>query len=286
VSAAAVAPPGRGIRRALSHPSFAAGLALTLVLCAMAAVSLVWTPYDPAAIDIAARLRPPSLSHPFGTDQFGRDVLSMIMAGAVTSIAVSVVAVGIGLAVGAPIGLAAAAMGGGADLALMRVSDFLFAFPALLVAILLREVFGPGAFNAMVAIGVFNVPVFARVAHGAALSLWTRDFVSAARMAGKGRALITLEHILPNIAAVLIVQATIQLSLGILAESALSYVGLGVQPPLPSWGRMLNDAQTLMSVAPRLALIPGLAIVLAVLGLNLLGDGVRDLVDPRLSRGR
>jgi peptide/nickel transport system permease protein len=270
----------------LSHPSLAVGLALTLALAAMAVLSLAWTPYDPAAIDIAARLRPPSFAHPFGTDQFGRDVLSMIMAGAVTSIAVSIVAVGIGVAVGVPVGLAAAAAGGTADLALMRVSDFLFAFPALLVAILLREVFGPGAFNAMVAIGIFNVPVFARVAHGAALPIWTRDFISAARMAGKGPALITLEHVLPNIAAVLIVQATIQLSLGILAESALSYVGLGVQPPQPSWGRMLNEAQTLMALAPRLALVPGLAIVLAVLGLNLLGDGVRDLVDPRLSRER
>ncbi len=279
-------PRARGLRRALLHPSFTAGLVLTLVLVALAALSLAWTPHDPTLIDIAARLRPPSLSNPLGTDQFGRDVLSMIMAGAVTSIAVSVVAVGIGMAIGVPIGLAAAAAGGTADLALMRLSDFLFAFPALLVAILLREVFGPGAFNAMLAIGIFNVPVFARVAHGAALPLWTRDFVSAARMAGKGPALITLEHILPNIAAILIVQATIQLSLGILAESALSYVGLGVQPPRPSWGRMLNEAQTLMAVAPRLAIVPGLAIVLAVLGLNLLGDGVRDLVDPRLSRGR
>lgn len=272
--------------RALTHPSFLAGLLLTLALAAAAALSLVWTPYDPTAIDIAAKLRPPSASHLLGTDQFGRDVLSMIMAGAVTSIAVSFVAVGIGMAVGVPVGLAAAAAGGLADQALMRASDFLFAFPALLVAILLREVFGPGTLNAMVAIGIFNVPVFARVAHGAALPLWTRDFVQAARMAGKGPALITLEHILPNLVAVLIVQATIQLSLGILAEAALSYVGLGVQPPRPSWGRMLNEAQTLMVLAPRLAIVPGLAIVLAVLGLNLLGDGTRDLVDPRLSRER
>ena len=168
----------------------------------------------------------------------------------------------------------------------MRANDFVFAFPALVMAIMLRDIFGPGALNAMVAIGIFNVPVFARLAYGAALPLWTREFVMAARVAGKGRGRITLEHILPNMLSLIIVQATIQLSLGVLAEAALSYVGLGVQPPAPSWGRMLNEAQTLMAIAPRLALVPGLAIVVTVMGLNLLGDGLRDLLDPRLARER
>jgi len=200
--------------------------------------------------------------------------------------AVSVVAVGIGAVIGTPLGLLAAQQRGAADQAIMRANDFIFAFPALLIAIMLRELFGPGAVNAMVAIGIFNIPVFARVAYGAALPIWTRDFILAARVAGKGAARITAEHVLPNIASLIIVQATIQLSLGVLAEAALSYVGLGVQPPAPSWGRMLNEAQTLMALAPRLALIPGLAIIVTVLGLNLLGDGLRDVLDPRLARER
>lgn len=272
--------------RALRHPSFLAGAILTALVMAVAAVSLLWTPWDPTAIDIPAKFQPPSATHWFGTDQFGRDVLSMIMRGAVTSIAVSVFAVGLGAGVGVPLGLLAAQQRGFADQAIMRASDFVFAFPALLIAIMLREVFGPGATNAVVAIGVFNIPVFARVAYGAALPLWTRDFVLAARVAGKGPARITVEHILPNMVSLVIVQATIQLSLGILAEAALSYVGLGVQPPAPSWGRMLNEAQTLMGLAPRLALIPGFAIIVTVLGLNLLGDGLRDIFDPRLARER
>ncbi|MDJ1159142.1 ABC transporter permease [Chelatococcus sp. SYSU_G07232] len=274
------------VARALAHPSFLLGGAIALVVAAMALLSFVWTPHEAGAIEIARKLRPPSTEHWFGTDQFGRDVLSMIMRGAVTSMAVSFVAVGIGVGLGVPLGLLAAARRGVLGEAVMRANDFVFAFPALIIAIMLRDVFGPGAVNAMVAIGIFNVPVFARLAYGAALPLWTREFVMAARVAGKGGALITLEHILPNMLNLLIVQATVQLSLGILAEAALSYVGLGVQPPQPSWGRMLNEAQTLMALAPRLALIPGTAIVLTVLGLNLLGDGLRDLLDPRLARER
>ncbi len=272
--------------RALGHPSFLLGAAISLVVAAMALLSFVWTPHDPTVLDIARKLQPPSATHWLGTDQYGRDVLSMIMHGAVTSMAVSFVAVGIGLGLGVPLGLLAAARRGLVGEAVMRANDFVFAFPALIIAIMLRDIFGPGAVNAMVAIGIFNVPVFARLAYGAALPLWTREFVMAARVAGKGGGLITLEHILPNMLSLVIVQATIQLSLGVLAEAALSYVGLGVQPPAPSWGRMLNEAQTLMALAPRLALVPGLAIVVTVMGLNLLGDGLRDLLDPRLARER
>ena len=272
--------------RALRHPSFLVGGVICALVAAAALLSLVWTPYDPTAIEIARKLRPPSEAHWLGTDPFGRDTLSMILRGAVVSIAVSFVAVGIGAGIGVPLGRLAAERRGVLGEAVMRANDFVFAFPALLIAIMLREVFGPGALNAMVAIGIFNVPVFARVAFGAAQPLWTRDFVLAARVSGKGPTRITVEHILPNILGLIVVQATIQLSLGILAEAGLSYVGLGVQPPAPSWGRMLYEAQTLMAIAPRLALAPGLAIVITVLGLNLLGDGLRDLTDPRLARER
>jgi peptide/nickel transport system permease protein len=270
----------------LSSPSLVAGLIVTLLVAAAAAVSFAWTPYDPTQMAIAEKLRGPSAAHWFGTDHFGRDVFSMIMVGARNSIAVAVVAVGIGIVVGVPLGLVAAARRGFLDELLMRTNDLIFAFPSLVLAIMITALLGPGAVNAILAIGIFNIPVFARLARGAALSLWTRDYILAARVAGKGPALISLEHILPNIGSILIVQATIQFSLGILAEAALSYVGLGTQPPMPSWGRMLSEAQTMISFAPHLAIFPGLAIVFTVLGLNLLGDGLRDLFDPKLRRLR
>ncbi|MCH2094629.1 MAG: ABC transporter permease [Rhodobacteraceae bacterium] len=256
-------------------------LSATFLLAA--ALSFFWTPHDVETLNIAGRLKPPTLSNWLGTDHFGRDILSMIMVGARTSIAVALVAVGIGMGLGVPLGLAAAAQSGGVlDEVISRGNDLVFAFPSLVIAILITAVFGAGAVNAIIAIGIFNIPVFARLTRGAALSLWTRDFILAARVAGKGRARISLEHILPNVANLLIVQGTIQFSLGILAEAGLSYVGLGAQPPVPSWGRMLADAQTMVALAPHVALMPGLAIVLMVLGLNLLGDGFRDWLDPRL----
>lgn len=263
------------------------GAVLTLVFSSAALISLVWVPYDITVLDIANRMKPPGWAHPFGTDQFGRDILSMIMVGARTSIAVALVAVGIGMLAGVPLGLAAAAGKGGLpDEVIMRGNDLVFAFPSLLIAVMITAVFGASALNAIIAIGIFNIPVFARLTRGAALSLWNREYILAARVAGKGRARISMEHILPNVANLLIVQGTIQFSLGILAEAGLSYVGLGAQPPLASWGRMLADSQTMISLAPHLALFPGLAILLTVLGLNLLGDGLRDLLDPRLRRVR
>jgi peptide/nickel transport system permease protein len=274
-----------GRRRAI-HPSMAIGAFITLTVIAVALLSFVWTPYDPTEMSIANKLQPPSLQHWLGTDHFGRDVLSMIMVGARNSIAVALIAVGIGVGIGVPLGLFAAARRGWLDDAIMRVNDLVFAFPALLLAVMITALLGPGAINAIIAIGIFNIPVFARLTRGSALSLWTRDYVLAARVAGKGSALISIEHILPNLLNTLVVQATIQFSLGILAEAALSYVGLGTQPPMPSWGRMLADAQTLIALAPHLAIFPGLAIVLTVLGLNLLGDGLRDILDPRLRRQR
>ncbi|SIS87246.1 ABC transporter permease [Phaeovulum vinaykumarii] len=263
-------------------PGLIAGGVLSAAAAAAALVSLVWTPHDPQAMQIAARLAPPSAAHWLGTDHFGRDIAAMLMAGARVSLGVAVVAVGIGVGLGVPAGLWAAARGGWVDEAVMRLNDVVFAFPALVSAILITAVLGPSATNAIVAIGIFNIPVFARVARAGALSIWTLDFIRAARLAGKGRARISVEHVLPNIAGLLIVQATIQFSLAILAEAGLSYVGLGVQPPAPSWGRMLAEAQTMAAIAPHVAIFPGLAIVTAVLGLNLLGDGLRDALDPRL----
>ncbi|WP_150522494.1 ABC transporter permease [Roseibium sediminis] len=262
--------------------SLVIGLALVSVFAIGALISLFWTPHDVTAINIASRLKLPGQGYVLGTDHYGRDMLSMIMAGAQTSIAVAILAVGIGMALGVPLGLAAAAGRGWLDELIMRGNDLAFAFPALVIAILITAVFGASAVNAIIAIGIFNIPVFARLTRGAALSLWTRDFILAARVAGKGKVRISAEHILPNIANLLIVQGTIQFSLGILAEAGLSYVGLGAQPPTPSWGRMLADSQTLVGLAPHLALVPGLAIILTVLGLNLLGDGLRDLLDPKL----
>lgn len=263
------------------------GLALTSLFLVLALLSFFWTPYDVTKLDVANRMQLPSAAHWLGTDNIGRDILAMIMVGTRTSIAVALVAVGVGVGLGLPLGLLAASRHGSLlDEAIMRSNDLVFAFPSLVIAILITAAFGPSAFNAILAIGIFNIPVFARLSRSAALSLWQLDYLRFAQTAGKGVARISLEHILPNILNILIVQMTIQFSLGILAESGLSYIGLGVQPPTPSLGRMLADNRTLTSLAPHLTLIPGMAIVLIVLGLNLLGDGLRDLTDPKLARQR
>lgn len=268
-------------------PQLWIGAAFSATFLAAALLSLIWTPHDHTALNIAAKLRPPSFAHPLGTDHFGRDLVSMLMVGARTSMAVAMVAVGIGILIGVPLGLTAAAQRGSwLDELIMRGNDLIFAFPSLVIAILITATFGPSATNAILAIGIFNIPVFARVARAGALTIWTQDFILAARVAGKGAIRINTQHILPNIANLLIVQSTIQFSLGILAEAGLSYVGLGAQPPTPSWGRMLADAQTMIYTEPRLAMVPGLTIVAMVLGLNLMGDGLRDLLDPRLRRLR
>ncbi|MGV6872949.1 ABC transporter permease [Pseudochelatococcus sp. B33] len=261
----------------------AAGTTIVVGVCLVALLSLAWTPHDPLAIDVANRFAPPGPDHWLGTDHLGRDVLSLIMRGAAGPVGVSVVAVAIGLLAGATMGVLAAGRGGAGAHVALRASDLLFAFPALIVAILLRETLGPGTLNAMVAIGIFNVPVFTRVAYGVSLPVWRSGYVAAARVAGHGGPWIGFMHVLPNIANTLIVQATIQLSLGVLAEASLSYIGLGVQPPQPSWGRMLAEAQTLLAISPLLAIAPGLAIVVTVLGFNLLGEGLRQALDPRRS---
>ena len=273
-------------KRAIQHPSFVAGSAVVLLLVISAVVSMFWSPYPVGDIDIPNKLAASSAQHWFGTDSLGRDIASLLLVGSQNSLLVGFIAVGIGLGAGVPLGLLASAKRGWIEEVVMRAADFTFAFPALLSAILLTSIYGPGLVVSITAIGIFNIPVFARITRGAANSVWTRDYTLAARAAGKTKWAITWEHVLPNIASVLIVQATVQFAIAILAEAALSYLGLGTQPPQPSWGRMLNEAQSQMFQAPMLAVYPGMAIALAVLGLNLMGDGLRDLLDPRLSRTR
>ena len=287
---AAATPAPRGLpgfaARALRNPSFLIGALLSGLLALAALVSLFWAPYPPAEIDIPNKLQPPTAAHWLGTDSLGRDIASQLLVGAQNAIVVGLIAVGIGLLVGVALGCLAAARRGWVDELVMRAADFTFAFPALLSAIMLGAIYGPGLFTGILAIGIFNIPVFARISRGAAQAVWAREYVLASRAAGFGPWRITLDHVLPNIASVLIVQATISFATAILAEAALSYLGLGTQPPQPSWGRMLNEAQSLLFQAPMLAVYPGVAIALSVLGLNLMGDGLRDLLDPRLARRR
>lgn len=268
------------------HAAMVIGGVISAAMLAISLLALVWTPYPPTAIDIAHRLARPSSAHWLGTDPLGRDVLSMLIAGGHNSLAVAVIAVAVGVATGVPLGLIAGRRGGVIDDLVMRGADLMFAFPALLTAVIITALAGPGAMNAALAIGIFNVPVFARLTRGATRALGQRDFVRAAKLLGRGEFAISRAHILPNLIALVVVQASIQFALAILAEAGLSYVGLGTQPPAPSWGRMLNDAQTYIFTAPRLAIFPGLAIMTAVLGLNLLGDGLRDFLDPRLNAVR
>ena len=285
-TAPAAARPSGFWARALRHTGFAAGGFITLAVVLVALLALVWTPHSIAdtAMDIAKQA--PSWAHWLGTDSYGRDVLSQLMVGAQASIAVGVIAVGIGLLAGTLLGLLAAAAPGWVREVVMRGADFTLAFPAILSAILLTAIYGPSMTNAIVAIGIYNIPGFARIARAAAAGVWSREFVQAARASGKNKVQITWQHVLPNIASVLVVQATIRFAVAILAEAGLSYLGVGTQAPQVSWGRMLAEGQTEMFSAPMLAVWPGLAIVITVLGLNLLGDGLRDVLDPRLARQR
>ncbi len=269
-------------RRSRAGPSLWLGAALVAILLLAAAASYLWTPYPPAAIDIPHKLAPPSFAHWFGTDSLGRDVASELMAGSRVSILVGVIAVGIGLVFGVALGLIAAFSKGLIEDAIMKLSDFVFAFPALLLAIMLTSTYGPGVINAIIAIGVYNVPIIAKLTRATANGVLAREYALAARASGRGPLAIAFDHVLPNVAPALIVQATIQFAIAILAEAALSYLGLGAQPPQASWGRMLAEAQNVLYNAPALAIYPGVAIALSVLGLNLLGDGLRDALDPKL----
>ena len=274
------------MRRFFSNKNFTLGFCMSLIVVLFAVLSLTWTPYDGNRMNARERLQGPSLTHPLGTDQYGRDTLSRVMTGAVNSIIVGLVTVAIGLTVGVILGLASAYFGKFVDEAIMRFSDLLFGFPSVLTAILITSILGPSMINAMLAIGIFYIPEFARLTRAVSLTIWEREFITAARASGVSEWAITWRHVLPNILSPLLIQGTIQFAVAILAEAGLSYLGLGTQPPTASWGRMLNEAQTYMSRAPWMAVFPGLAIAWAVLGFNLLGDGLRDTLDPKMVRVR
>ncbi|MBB3998005.1 ABC transporter permease [Aureimonas pseudogalii] len=264
-----------------------AGGGLVGLLAAVALLAQVWTPVaPPLRMRLAARFHAPIESGWLGTDQLGRDILSLVMLGAGNSLLVAVLAVSAGALVGCAVGLLAAERPGWADGLAMRCMDVLFAFPPVLSAMMLGAALGTGFASAVTAIAVFIVPVFARVTRAGARRILARDFVAAARSLGVGGAAIARRHVLPNIAGDLAVQASIQLGLAIVTEAGLGFLGLGLPPPAPSWGRMLADSQTYLASAPWLAIVPGCAIALAVLGFQLLGDGLRDAFDPRQSGGR
>jgi peptide/nickel transport system permease protein len=271
-------------RRIFQNVNFTLGICITLAIILTGLLSLVYTPYPPNRMNLSVRFQAPNETNWLGTDQYGRDILSRVMKGSTNSIIVGLVAVSIGMSFGILLGSLAAFYRGWADEAIMRVSDVLYGFPAVLSAILITSILGPGIINSMIAIGIFNIPIFARVTRATSLSVWERDFVTSGKAIGRRNAGIIWGYILPNILSPLIVQGTVQFAIAILAEAGLSYLGLGSQPPHASWGRMLNEAQTFMGTSPWLAIFPGCAIALAVLGFNLLGDGLRDVLDPRLSR--
>ena len=274
------------MRRFFRNKNFTVGFILSAAVVIVAGVSLLWTPYEANRMNARDRLQGPSWQHPLGTDQYGRDTLSRVMTGSVNSIIVGLVTVAIGLTIGVGMGLVSAHYGRMTDEAIMRFSDLLFGFPAVLTAILISSILGPSMVNAMLAIGIFYIPVFARLTRAVAMVVWEKEFIAAARASGIGEWAITWRHVLPNILSALLIQGTIQFAVAILAEAGLSYLGLGTQPPHASWGRMLNEAQTFMDTNPWMAIFPGLAIAWSVLGFNLLGDGLRDTLDPRMARIR
>jgi peptide/nickel transport system permease protein len=269
------------VTRRLPPTLIAGGLLVGLVVVT-ALVSLVWTPIDPTHAEVADRFKGPTSRYLLGTDHIGRDELSRLMAGAGNTLFIGIVTVVIALGLGVPLGGVAALYRGRLEDATMRVSDVLLAFPAILLAILFAAVFQASRVTAMAAIGIALVPVFARVVRAAGLQVMQQDYVTIVRTYGGGKAWIFVRHLLPNVSSVLIVQATVAFAVAILAEAALSYLGLGTPPPTPSWGRMLSESQTFLNQAPLLAFWPGVSIAASVLGFNLLGDGLRDLLDPKL----
>ncbi|HHU11262.1 MAG TPA: ABC transporter permease [Intrasporangiaceae bacterium] len=282
---AGVTPPATSRRR---RPSLSLVIGALLVggVVLAALVSFVWLPYDPTRINASARLQGMSGEHWFGTDKFGRDVFSQVLQGARITLFVGLVAVGVAAVIGVPLGIIAAMTPRWAGEVMMRGNDLVLAFPALLLAIMLSAIFGGSTFVAMIAIGIATVPSFVRLIRSGALQVMRTEYVMAARTAGRGPWSIGWRHVLPNVASLVIVQASVSFAIAVLAEAALSFLGLGTPPPTPSWGRMLQESQELLFSAPRLAIVPGIAIAVAVLGFNLLGDGLRDYLDPRLDDRR
>ncbi|MET8472295.1 ABC transporter permease [Streptomyces sp. NPDC006422] len=281
----APAAPARRRRGPLPGSLLVGGAVVALVL-ATALLSFVWTPHDPTLVDPAVRMQPPSADYWFGTDKFGRDVFSQIMIGSRTTLYVGLVAVGVAALIGVPLGILAGMGSRRLGEFLMRGNDLILAFPALLLAIMLAAVYGAGTGVAMIAIGIAAIPSFARLIRGGTLQVMSTEYVTAARAAGRGPFAIALRHVLPNVSSLIIVQASVGFALAVLAEAALSFLGFGTPPPTPSWGRMLQESQELLGTAPRLAVFPGLAIAVAVLGFNLLGDGLRDRFDPKVEDRR
>lgn len=260
------------------------GACFILLVGGSAAIGPVVTHYSPLAISMKDRLEPPSAAHWFGTDDFGRDVLSRVLHGARISLMVSFSSVAFSLVLGTLLGTLGGYYGRFVDEVIMRFMDILFAFPAVLLAISIIAVLGPGTQNAIIAIGIVYTPIFARIARGSVLSVRGLDYVQAARALGDSEARIIFHHVLPNSLAPIIVETTLSLGFAILSEAALSFLGLGTQPPYPSLGRMLSEGRMFISESPWLGFFPGLAILLSVMGFNLLGDGMRDALDPKLKR--
>jgi len=270
--------------RLFRNINFTIGFLIILTIVLIALLSIGYTPYDPNRMNLSERFQTPNQNHWLGTDQYGRDILSRVMKGAVNSIIVGLVAVSIGMGFGILLGSMAAFYRRWVEESIMRISDVLYGFPAVLSALLITSILGPGVLKSMIAIGIFNIPIFARLTRAASLSVWERDYVASAKAIGRSDPGIVRKYILPNILSSLIVQGTVQFAIAILAEAGLSYLGLGTQPPHASWGRMLQEAQTFMGTSAWLAIFPGCAIALSVLGFNLLGDGLRDMLDPKLSK--
>jgi peptide/nickel transport system permease protein len=273
------------LRRLLRHQVGMLGTVIVIILILTAIFGPYLAPYDPNEIDFSVRFSAPTWQHPLGTDDFGRDILSRIMHGARVSLQVGIIAVGIAATVGTLLGLVAGYGSRLIDEVIMRAMDVLFAFPAILLAIAILAALGKGIANAMIAIGVVYVPIFARIARSSVLSVRNEEFIEAAEALGASDARILFRHILPNSLTPLIVETSLSLAFAILAEAALSFFGLGTQPPHPSWGRMLSEGRGFIAQSPWMGIFPGLAIMLTVLGFNLLGDGLRDVLDPRL-KGR
>ena len=273
------------LRKALRHGLVVSGGSIVLLLVLLAVFGRALAPFDPLMMDFTARFAPPSWTHPFGTDDFGRDLFSRVLYGARVSVQVAFIAVSLSGVVGVTLGVLAGYLGGWVDELIMRVMDVIFAFPAVLLAITVMAILGRGVENAMIAIAIVYAPIFARVTRGAVIAVRDREFVTAARALGQRQLRIMFAHVLPNALGPIIVQTSLSLAFAILAEAALSFFGLGTQPPDPSWGRMLAEGRGFLGQAPWMGIFPGLAIMLSVLGFNLLGDGLRDVLDPRW-RGR
>jgi len=272
------------LRKALRHRLVVAGGSIVLLLGVLALFGRALAPHDPLMMDFTARFAPPSWTHPFGTDDFGRDLFSRVLYGARVSVQVAFIAVSLSGVAGVTLGVLAGYLGGWIDEVIMRVMDVIFAFPAVLLAITVMAILGRGVENAMIAIAIVYAPIFARVTRGAVISVRDREFVTAARALGQGHGRVMFKHVLPNALGPIIVQTSLSLAFAILAEAALSFFGLGTQPPDPSWGRMLSEGRGFLGQAPWMGIFPGLAIMLSVLGFNLLGDGLRDVLDPRWRR--